>query len=35
MPHDMYFAIKDLLDGSRFDTISGGLQAYTEYLITK
>jgi carbamoyltransferase len=34
-PQDMYFAIKDLLDGERFDTISGGLQAYTEYLITK
>jgi len=34
-PNDMYFAIKDLLDGERFDTISGGLQAYTEYLITK
>ncbi len=33
-PKDMYFAIKKLLDGERFDTISGGLQAYTEYLIT-
>ena len=31
----IYFEIKDLLDGERFDTISGGLQAYTEYLITK
>ncbi len=34
-PQDMYFAIKDILDGERFDTISGGLQAYTEYLVTK
>ena len=34
-PKDLYFSIKNLLDGERFDTISGALQAYTEYLIKK
>jgi len=32
---DLYFYIKKLLDGSRFDAIAGGLQSYTEKLITK
>ena len=34
-PADMYFSIKDMIEGERFDTISGALQAYTEYLLTK
>ena len=33
-PDDLYFSIKKLVDGERFDTICGALQAYTEYLIT-
>ena len=32
---DLYFHIKKILDGQRFDAISGGLQAYTEYLMSK
>ncbi len=32
---DLYFHIKTLLDGQRFDSIAGGLQAYTEKLIEK
>lgn len=32
---DFYFNLKKLLDGYRFDSIAGGLQAYTEYLIKK
>lgn len=32
---DLYFYIKKLLDGRRFDAIAGGLQAYTEKLIEK
>ena len=32
---DLYFYIKELLDGKRFDAISGGLQDYTEKLINK
>jgi carbamoyltransferase len=32
---DLYFHIKTLLDGKRFDAIAGGLQAYTEKLIEK
>ena len=34
-PADMYFSIKEMIEGERFDTISGALQAYTEYLLTK
>jgi len=33
--NDLYFHIKKLLDGNRFDTIAGGLQSYTEKLINK
>ena len=33
-PRDLYFSIKDMIDGERFDTISGAVQAYSEYLIT-
>ncbi len=33
-PKDLYFTIKDIIDGERFDTISGAIQAYSEYLIT-
>ena len=32
---DLYFHVKKLLDGKRFDAISGGLQAYTEQLTGK
>ena len=32
---DLYFHMKKLLDGKRFDAIAGGLQAYTEKLIKK
>ena len=32
---DLYFHIKKILDGQRFDAISGGLQAYTENLMNK
>jgi len=32
---DLYFYTKKILDGYRFDSIAGGLQAYTEYLIKK
>ncbi|WP_440692187.1 carbamoyltransferase C-terminal domain-containing protein [Candidatus Pelagibacter sp. HIMB1695] len=32
---DLYFYIKELLDGKRFDAISGALQDYTEKLINK
>lgn len=32
---DMYFHIKKLLDGKRFDSICGGLQSYSEKLIRK
>jgi carbamoyltransferase len=34
-PKDMYFDVKKKLDGCRFDSIAGGLQSYTEYLICK
>jgi carbamoyltransferase len=32
---DLYFHVKKLLDGKRFDAIAGGLQAYTEKLLGK
>ncbi|WP_041712427.1 carbamoyltransferase C-terminal domain-containing protein [Afipia broomeae] len=32
-PRDTYFSIKELVDGERFDAISGALQAYTEELV--
>lgn len=32
-PKDTYFSIKEIVDGERFDAISGALQAYTEELI--
>lgn len=32
---DLYFQIKNLLDGQRFDAIAGGLQSYTEDLTIK
>ena len=35
MPKDLYFSIKEELDGKRFDAISGALQQYTEFLIEK
>lgn len=34
-PRDLYFEVKKKLDGARFDSIAGGLQSYTEYLICK
>ncbi len=34
-PRDTYFTIKDILDGERFDSISGALQAYTEELVVQ
>jgi len=34
-PKDFYFDIKKKLDGERFDSIAGGLQKYTEILISK
>ena len=33
-PKDLYFTIKKLLETNRFDAIAGGLQAYSEELIT-
>ena len=33
-PRDLYFTIRDALEGQRFDSISGAVQRYTEYLIT-
>ena len=33
-PKDLYFSIKEIIDGERFDTICGAIQAYTEFLIT-
>ena len=33
-PKDFYFSIKEIIDGERFDTICGAIQAYSEYLIT-
>ena len=33
-PKDMYFAIRELLEGERFDSICGAVQRYTEYLVT-
>lgn len=32
---DLYFHVKKLLNGKRFDSISGGLQSYSEKLINK
>ena len=32
-PKDMYFTIKKIIDGNRFDVICGALQKYTENLI--
>ena len=34
-PRDLYFSIKELIDGQRFDSISGAIQAYTEELIVE
>lgn len=34
-PKDHFFAFRELLYSERFDSIAGGLQAYTEYLIEK
>jgi carbamoyltransferase len=34
-PKDLYFSIKKILDGKRFDAIAGALQNYTEQLILK
>jgi len=34
-PADMYFTIRSLLEGERFDAICGAVQRYTEYLVTK
>lgn len=34
-PRDTYFSIKELVDGERFDAISGALQAYTEELVVE
>ena len=34
-PKDHFFAIREKLLSQRFDSIAGGLQAYTEYLIQK
>ncbi len=34
-PKDLYFSIKDMTCGERFDSIAGALQAYTEELITQ
>ncbi len=34
-PTDLYFAVKKLIENKRFDAIAGGLQAYSEELITK
>ena len=32
-PKDLYFSLKKMIDGSRFDSISGGLQNYIENLV--
>ena len=34
-PSDMYFAIRDMLEGERFDSICGALQRYAEWLLTR
>ena len=34
-PLDLYFQIKEMLEGKRFDNISGGLQTYTEENLKK
>ena len=34
-PKDIYFFFRKLLEGKRFDSIAGGLQLYTEKLVTK
>ena len=34
-PKDMYFTIKKIIDGKRFDVICGALQKYTENLLLK
>ncbi len=34
-PKDMYFSIKKIINGNRFDVICGALQKYTENLILK
>tara|TARA_B100000674_G_scaffold213068_1_gene174642 strand:+ start:1061 stop:2890 length:1830 start_codon:yes stop_codon:yes gene_type:complete len=34
-PKDMYFEVRNMLEGERFDSICGGVQRYTEYLLTK
>ena len=34
-PADMYFSIRSLLEGERFDSICGAVQRYTEYLVTQ
>ena len=34
-PKDLYFSIKELMDGERFDSIAGALQAFTEELIVE
>ena len=33
-PKDLYFGVKNLIDTKRFDAIAGGLQAYTEELVS-
>ena len=35
MPKDLYFEIKDITEGFRFDSICGALQEFTEYLTKK
>ncbi len=35
MPKDSYFSLKEIFEGHRFDSISGALQKYTEYLLKK
>lgn len=32
-PRDLYFTFRELLEGYRFDSIAGGLQAYTEEML--
>lgn len=34
-PRDFYYHFKERLDGCRFDAIAGGLQAYTETMLTE
>ena len=34
-PKDLYFAVKELIKNKRFDAIAGGLQAYSEILISE